>query len=165
MTGIAFRMTLTQDTISPALAQMIAAGSDLSEPMDEIGVRLVSNTQDRFARETGPDGRKWVPSFRAKTTGGRTLTDRGILRGSLTHRADKRSVQWGSNLIYAAIQQRGGTIKAKNAGALHFPIGNGYAIVKQVTLPARPYLGFDSGDREDVEEVMIEHLRPSGGGR
>ncbi len=163
MTGVALQLTLTRDEVSPALARMLAAAGDLSEAMDDIGVRMVSNTEERFGTESGPDGKRWQPSYRAKTTGGRTLTDRGILSGSITHRYGPRSVEWGSNLIYARIHQRGGTIRAKNAGALHFPIGNGYAIVKQVTLPARPYLGYDDEDRRDVEEVLVAHLSPDGG--
>ena len=47
----------------------------------------------------------------------------------------------GTNLVYAAIQEYGGTIKAKNAPYLVFKTADGqWHRVKAVTIPARPYL-------------------------
>jgi phage gpG-like protein len=55
----------------------------------------------------------------------------------------------GTNLIYAPIQEFGGTIKAKNAKFLAFQmtgtniVGDeftGTVFAKQVTIPAHPYL-------------------------
>lgn len=162
--GFGMRYTIDHDTLTPALNALLAGMSDLTEPMDEIGLQLVSNTIDRFERETGPDGQKWTPSVRARTEGGKTLTMRGHLRASITHIPSARSVEWGSNLVYAAIHQTGGRIEAKNAKALRFPIGNGFATVKAVTIPARPYLGFDDNDRADVRDTLTDYLNDLSGG-
>src|SRR3546814_11876305 len=48
---------------------------------------------------------------------------------------------WGvRDVAYAFIHELGGTIKAKGAKALHFVVGGEHVVVKQVTIPARPYL-------------------------
>jgi phage virion morphogenesis protein len=164
MTGVAYRYTIQQDTLGPGLAGLLAAGRDLSEPMDAIGLQLVASTIQRFETEAGPDGRKWEPSARARTTGGKTLTDRGHLRASLTHRADAESVEWGTNMLYARIHQTGGRIEAKAGKALRFPIGDGWATVKAVNIPARPFIGFDDDDRDLAEETLADHLRDGAAG-
>lgn len=49
---------------------------------------------------------------------------------------------WGvRDVVYARIRELGGTIRPKTAQALKFRLDDGtFAIVKQVTIPARPYL-------------------------
>lgn len=48
----------------------------------------------------------------------------------------------GSRVKYAGVHEKGATIKAKNAPRLVFKIpGVGVRTAKQVTIPARPYLG------------------------
>ena len=111
---------------------------------DRIGAYLVTATLDRFDREQGPDGKPWQKSVRAMATGGLTLTDTGGLRGSITHNVagDGRSVDVGSNLVYAAIHQFGG-----KAGRN-----------KSVTLPARPYLGIDGRDGDAIVRIVSRAL-------
>ena len=46
----------------------------------------------------------------------------------------------GSDLVYARIQEEGGVIVAKNALYLRFTIGGRWVSVKQVVIPARPYI-------------------------
>ncbi|MBC44148.1 MAG: phage virion morphogenesis protein [Pusillimonas sp.] len=162
--GVGLRYTINRDTLSPALAALLAGVADMTDVMDEIGLQLVSNVIDRFERETGPDGQEWKASARATAEGGKTLTMRGHLRASVTHIPGTHSVEWGSNLIYARIHQLGGKIEAKNGGALRFPIGDGFATVKSVTIPARPYLGFDDGDQADVTETLTDYLSGLAGG-
>lgn len=83
----------------------------------------------------------------------------GRLRGSIFGEVigdDKLEVGAGSNVKYARIHEFGGVIKAKNAPWLHFPVGGGWARVKQVEIPARPYVKpsietfFRSGQSEDI---------------
>lgn len=162
MAGVSTRIEVTTDELGPLLARLIAAGTDLSPAMDEIGAAMVASTLFRFEGEAGPDGTAWQPSARALAEGGQTLTDRGHLRASITHRADSESVEWGSNLVYAAIHQLGGVIRAKTARGLRFPVGDGYAIVQSVTMPARPYLGLDDGDEVEIREILAEHFDQPG---
>lgn len=72
----------------------------------------------------------------------------GILEGGIniveyaTETADGAKGVWGVNdVVYARIQELGGTIVPRNGKALHFRLPNGeFVTVAQVTLPARPYL-------------------------
>ena len=51
------------------------------------------------------------------------------------------SGSWGTNLVYAAIQEFGGIIRATKAAYLHFRTKSGnWVKVKQVKIPAQPYL-------------------------
>jgi phage gpG-like protein len=71
----------------------------------------------------------------------------GTLEGSIDiaeyareHGRGVRGV-WGSRDVrYALIHELGGVITAKTAKALHFEIAGEHIVVKQVTIPARPYL-------------------------
>lgn len=98
---------------------------------------LVTSTVRRFERETGPDGMPWQPSQRALAEGGQTLTDKGLLRGSITHVARRDGVDVGTNVIYGAIHQFG-------SGDLERPTG----------IPARPFLGLDDTDAHAVERLV-----------
>lgn len=104
----------------------------------EIGDHLVASAQRRFREGTGPDGKEWEQSKRAKATGGRTLVDTARLRSSLARRAFPDRADVGTNVIYARIHQLGG--KA----------GRGHA----VKLPPRPYLGISDEDEKAITEIV-----------
>ena len=55
------------------------------------------------------------------------------------------SARNGTDKHYAAIHQFGGTVKAKNKPYLVFKVGDGFRRVKQVNIPARPYLPISKG--------------------
>lgn len=63
--------------------------------------------------------------------------------------------QIGTDLIYAAIQEFGGTIAAKNAPYLTFQINGRWVRVPSVEIPARPYMrpAFDEKKSEAVNEI------------
>ncbi len=113
------------------------------DAMDEIGRRLVSAALRRFESERGPDGRPWLRSARALAEGGRTLTDSGRLRASITHAvaADGRALVVGSDVAYAAIHQFGSTGKGRRG-----------------QLPARPYLGIDESDRDAIRRILARAI-------
>ena len=59
----------------------------------------------------------------------------------------------------AGIHQTGGVIRAKTAKGLAFTLANGEsAVVGSVTIPARPYLGISEAEREEIEEVSLQHF-------
>jgi len=68
----------------------------------------------------------------------------GRLRGSITSRVrlsgDKVSGELGTNVIYARIHELGGEIRPKTAQYLKFQIAGQWRSVKQVLMPARPFL-------------------------
>ena len=73
---------------------------------------------------------------------------------------------WGvRDVVYARIHELGGVIKARTARALRFFIGGRFVQVRQVTMPARPYLR----PAADVEYPKLaarirRHLDGQGGG-
>tara|TARA_E500000318_G_scaffold46673_6_gene44011 strand:+ start:1239 stop:1748 length:510 start_codon:yes stop_codon:yes gene_type:complete len=160
MAGIGIKRTLTglQEVVA-ALSQIDIGNRDTTPMMDEIGAAMVASTQLRFEDEKDPDGNPWPPSIRAKAEGGQTLTNRARLRQSQTHNASERKVEWGTDLIYAAIHQLGGTIRAKGGGKLKFKIpGGGFAQVDQVTIPARPYLGVNAENEAEILAIVSDWI-------
>ncbi len=130
-------------------------GADTSPMMDEVGAHVVSRTVGRLHDQVDIHGQPLEPSRRAKDEGGKTLIDHGHLRDSYTHNVTNGgdSVEIGSNMVYAAIHHYGGKIVPKTAGALHFQIGDRHIIVKSVTMPARPVLGIDEQDEDDLRDI------------
>ncbi|MBK1868258.1 phage virion morphogenesis protein [Aestuariivirga sp. YIM B02566] len=124
---------------------------DKHELLDSLGALGVSQTQQRIATEKrSPDGAPWAPNRR----GGSILMLMGHLLGSLSHQVGSDQVSWGSNLVYAAIHQRGGTIRPKRAKRLAFRVGNQMVFARQVNIPARPYLGFSSANLAEIRETV-----------
>lgn len=142
-----------------ALERLLALGRNQSAAMKEVAGLGESATRLRFRAERGPDGQRWKPSLRAQLSGGRTLTRDGHLSGSINANSGTDYAEWGVNRIYAAIHQFGGVIKAKSAGGLKFKLpGGGFAVVKAVHMPARPYLGVNDDDRSDILDIIERRI-------
>ncbi len=82
--------------------------------------------------------------------------------------ASREGAEIGSSKPYAAIHETGGTIYARNAPWLHFPVEDGtFRKVKSVVIPATGYItrGVES-KRDELEEHahdwMVSILRDSG---
>ncbi len=60
------------------------------------------------------------------------------------------SVRVGTSLVYAAIHEFGGIIRAKRVPRLVFKIGGELVMVKSVRMPKRPYMrpGFKAAERK-----------------
>lgn len=139
------------EALGGALSRMAAQGQHPRPIWDAIGQYGESSTRMRFKNQAGPDRKRWVPSIRARQLGGQTLVQKARLLRSLSHNADNNGTSWGTNVIYAGVHQFGAVIKAKSAGALRFRMpGGGFVTVKQVTIPARPYLGVNAEDGREM---------------
>lgn len=95
--------------------------------------------------------------------GPRTLRSvSGTLSSSLRWWFAGSDVYVGTNLVYAAIHEYGGIIKAKNAPYLVFKIGDKWIRTKQVTMPARPYLStsikelFDTKQYDRIASLTLQ---------
>lgn len=157
---------LRGERIFEAAIGRIITGFDNTEPLAEIfGGYLESSTIERFDREVAPDGTPWEKSIRAKEEGGQTLNKDGFLKGSVHAEPANGSVRWGSNMVYARIQNEGGTIRAKDGGKLKFklPGGLGFRSVDKVTLPARPFLGINAEDEAELVTLAEEYAASLGG--
>jgi phage virion morphogenesis protein len=151
-----FSVTVEDQGVRAALSRMLRLMGDSESTTQKIADIGEASTRLRFRTQTGPDGEKWKRGWK---TGGRILVQSGHLRDSLSTRATPDTAEWGVNRIYAAIHQFGGTIRAKKAKALKFPIpGGGFAVKKAVTMPARPYLGISDDDRNDILSMLEERF-------
>jgi len=135
--------------ITRALQKLNAATGNLTPALKEIGEVLKESTIERFDTTTAPDGSKWelnsVLSTLLYKDGDRPLTDEGTLGNTIFYQVNgKDSLEIGSPMEYAAMQQFGGT-KAE------FPHLWG-------DIPARPFLGISSEDERKINEILDEHL-------
>lgn len=159
MAGTGMELTGQEATLR-VLAAAIEKTEDKRGLFDAIGASLVVSTQHRFETEEDPEGNPWPASLRALIKGGRTLTDTARLVQSITHEATEGSVAVGTNVIYAAIHQVGGTIRAKTAKGLRFRgPGNGGWVTKQsVEMPKRAFLGLDQDDEAEIAALCADWL-------
>lgn len=155
----AFTIKVEDAGVLAALRSLAGRLADPTPINEEIAALGESSTRLRFRTATGPDGTPWKPSLRATVSGGRTLTRDGHLSGSISARHGRDFAEWGVNRIYAAIHQFGGTIRPKNGKALRFALaGGGFATVKSVTMPARPFLGLSDDDKADIADLIGRRL-------
>ena len=168
-------VTINLESNLPLVSRVFTAirqlGAHPRPLLEQIAFLGENSTRERFATQRGPDGQPWRPSLRARLSGGRTLTMDGHLGDTISSRASDDAAEWGSNRIYAAVHQFGATISAKSSSFLRFRIpGGGWAAKRQVTIPARPFLGISAEDREDILDLasnfvsdLIRRNTPAGG--
>ena len=77
---------------------------------------------------------------RSDTPGVKTGRLRRSIRNQVRDRGNLIVGSIGSDLIYARVQERGATIRARNAPYLKFQIGSRWVTVASVTIPKREYL-------------------------
>ena len=164
------------------IAQRMGKSKDL---MAAVGQSLVSSTVRRFATQSGPDGQPWTPLSKAtlkkRGPSAKALLASGRLRQSITFSASAAQVEVGTNLIYARIQQLGGTIqmaertttvyrsqkdmakgknrfvkKSKSDFATDHKVG-----AHEVTIPARPYLGVSASDEKTINALAHKYVMGS----
>lgn len=144
--GVAIAVTIEDDGIRDALTRLLGLTANLQPVFDEIGSMLLASTEQRFEDETGPDGKAWEPHSPAtvlqRGAGAPILRDQGHLYQSLTYHASRLQAEVGTNRAYARIHQLGGEA------------GRG----RQVTIPARPYLGISDEDRTEIGAILNDHL-------
>lgn len=141
--GVRLSVELDDAELRAALNRLVFRLTNADPILDNIGRRLVTSTIRRFEEEKAPDGTPWKPSQRAEEEGGQTLTNTGRLRQSITHRVRGDGVEVGTNVVYGGIHQFGGEAGRK---------------AHRVTLPARPYLGVDAGDRRAILRIVRQAL-------
>lgn len=161
--GVSIRIEGTEEAAARAKASAQRAQQP-RELWDAIGQMLINSTQHRFEAERAPDGNPWPKSIRVLVEGGSTLRDSGQLYQSISKEPLANGVAVGTNKIYAAIHQFGGTITAKTDAGLMFKIGGNFIRKQSVTIPARPFLGIDREDEAEIRIMWEEWLgEPVGG--
>lgn len=160
-------MTTTKNGVSlnwggldKALTGAVGRLANRNALMASLGEALVSGTSKRFEKGEAPDGTAWEPSRRVQgKKGGQTLVDTAALMKSIDYAATSDSVMVGTNLPYARIHQEGGTIRPKNKKHLKFKTPGGkFVSAKEVTIPARPFIGISEEDKEEVRDTLTDFL-------
>lgn len=159
MSGIGLTIDLTG---LPALEAMLGRLEHLDphailRPVAAIGEM---QTRRRIEEEkTAPDGTAWPPN-RAGTS---ILLQSGEhLRDSLAHSVSGAEAEWGSSWEFAHVHQQGMVITPRYGEALKFWFVKGgateFAVAKQVTIPARPFLGLSHENAEEIEMIVVDAL-------
>ncbi len=164
MAGASITAHLDATQAQQQLQRAAAAWGNPVPILRVIGAGLARNTRNRFDLGTDPDGHPWEalnPAYEAGKTGPGILREsgmRGGLQGSITFDVAGRELAVGSNKIYAAVHQFGAVIKPRNGPHLVFRLAGALVKARQVTIPARPYLGIGDADEETVLEVAEAFL-------
>lgn len=168
---------ITGDGGKMALAGISARMISPAPVMRVIAGLLEDRTAENFAAESGPLG-KW-PAIKPPKNKARThpkiLQDTARLKSSITSRYGDNTAEIGTNVVYAAIQQFGGTIDMPaRSQQSYFKQGKdgsvGRLFVRKsasnfaqwhtrgahtIKMPARPFLPFADGHLQDGLETDI----------
>ena len=145
MAGVKLHITAQDKQFRAALQRLERATRDLTPAFNDIGEYLIQSVEERFNSQHDPTGTAWTPlaaSTLKKKRHRKILTESTDLRGSQTYQADADELAFGTVKIYGAIHQLGG--KA----------GRG----RRVEIPARPYLGLNDEDEDEIGKILVDHL-------
>lgn len=102
-----------------------------------IGIEVQRGMQRNIRAQRDSGGKSW-PALKYRS--GQALQDTGRLRNSITFELRPGGVRVGTNVIYSAIHNFGGTVRAKRVPFLAIPVGDGtIRLKKSVVIPAREY--------------------------
>ena len=149
--------------VPTALAQVLDVLEQPRPLLQAIGEYGIDSTMARFKTAKAPDGASWAP--KSATTlarhprGGRRplIGESRALSSTMAYQVGARSVAWGSNQVYAAVQQFGapaGSLwqgKDKRGRRAKSPWGD---------IPARPFLDISAADERNILEIVREYLEP-----
>lgn len=135
--------------VQEGLQALERAAGNLRPALLEIGEHLLESSKQRFGRLIGPSGERWPansPVTVARKGRNQPLTgETGQLQDSLHYQLiNKNTLELGSPLEYASMQQFGGSRE-------EFPHLWG-------DIPARPFLGVSNDDRDEILDIVQDHL-------
>jgi phage virion morphogenesis protein len=168
---------LDDGKVQEAFSLLVGRVSNLRPLMQELGEFLTETTKQRFETSTAPDGSRWAPNapatylahldaFKGSFQKDGRLSKRGATRLSgkkpligetgrlssqINYRADRQSVEIGSGLVYAAVQQFGATGGSFGTTKRGSPIPWG-------DIPARPFLGLSAEDTAEIGTRAAAYL-------
>ncbi|MDH3001471.1 phage morphogenesis protein [Chelonobacter oris] len=145
------KIQLDDKKLAVKLGQIARQLAQPSKLYGVLGETLKKIHKKRFEAETAPDGKKWRPlsPLTSQMKGNdNILRRRGYLSDKTAYNYDSKGVEFGSDAKYARLHQFGGTIKPKRAKRLK--LGESGVYAKQVTVPARPWLGINDNDEAQL---------------
>jgi phage virion morphogenesis protein len=180
MSGTSIKIDVDDAEFNAAIRQLLERLESPRAAFADIGEYLVRSVEERFETEIAPDGTPWAPlhaGTKAAKKHPKILTESRELRRSIVHQETDTALLIGTNKIYAAIHQLGGTTKAheirpRHKKALAWPgmMGGGddahpVGAVQHPgsKIPARPFLGLSPADREEALAILADYLNPDAG--
>lgn len=177
------KFNIQSDVVVNVLTRTEATLDNPSPMFKDMGEFLVPANQNRFKTSTAPDGSKWKANSEMtylnilgqgdtkkdgtlskkgvnRVTSKRILVGDGTLMNSVHYQVSGDLLLVGSNMIYAAIHQFGGTIKPKNKKALSWKVGGVSIFAKQVTIPQREWLGISISEEAELLNIAEDHILP-----
>lgn len=135
--------------VSDVLTQLVNNLDDLAPALGNVGEHLMLTHRDHFDQQRSPDGDPWQPlspeyAKRKKKNKDKILRLNDILRDTFAYNVGDESLEFGTNMEYAAIHQFGGTSDM---------------IPRLAVIPARSFLGLSTDDEVEVIEVMSKFLK------
>lgn len=146
---IRFSLRIEDDEVYRTLDRVLALVNDPQQVMRGVAGIMADAAEDQFEAEGKPAWQELAQVTIARRTKqgtwpGKILQVSGAgLAASVTPATTKTSAAIGSNKVYAAIQQLGG------------PAGRG----RKVIIPARPYLVFGEGERDETLDLLAGHVQ------
>ncbi len=162
------------DAVRERLGKIAARADNLSPIMRAIGERVTEQTKLRFnAGGPAPDGTGWLPVKRPSPKARGVLRVSDQLRDSIRFQLmGNNAVAIGTNKVYAAIHQFGGTIvrgarselfvrnRVNNRFAKGTTAGRGFTFKNHsIGIPARPYLGLSWKNSDEVISIINNYLQ------
>lgn len=141
-------INVSSEAVERAIQDLLNKGEDLTAPMKSIGEEMINRTQQRFRDKEAPDGTPWTansPVTEKRKGHGRVLEgESNELAKQFSYSATSDSVEFGSLMVYAAMQNFGGSKSA-------FPHLWG-------DIPAREFIGLSDDDEDEVLAILADHL-------
>lgn len=147
--------SLTRNDISPALTKLAESAKNPTAVFRAMGTTFKSITEGNF-NSVGAAYRPqpWKPKWGGAPS---ILQSRNpVLSKSFQLTVTPNSATVSNPMIYAAIHQFGGVIRAEGRKALRFKINGKWVMRKQVTIPARPYFPVENGRLTPKAEALIQ---------
>ena len=147
--------------VRQALENLQRRVSDLTPVMHDIGQVLVEGMRARLRDSRDVEGRPFAPNSPvtlARKKGTRPLVDSGMMASQFAYQAGRDYVEAGSNAVQAATLHFGAKRGAHGKTRRGAPIPWG-------DIPARPFVGLSSEDKEAVLETITEALERATQGR
>jgi phage virion morphogenesis protein len=141
---------------------------DTKSLLDDIGAVIESQVRRRIEEEKeSPNGKAWeelssrYEKWKKKRSSGGILQLDNHLLDSIQYEVRGDEIIVGSNLIYSWTHQKGRKLKKDDAEE---PKKSKVKAAKkskaeEAKIPARPYLGLSSSNRDEVKETITDWLR------
>lgn len=138
--------------------------------LEECHAVIVKGMADGFAAARSPEGVAWQATQEVVNPNP-ILNRSGALLAAATggaghiYRNDGVAMETGvmkavsGSLAGAGVHQYGAVIKAKAGKYLHYFLNGQWRQSKQVTIPARPYVGASPAVVNDCEQIITESVR------